>query len=357
VSVLSVLIPTLNERARLPGLLDQLAQQQGVRLQVVVADGGSSDETVAIAHGRGARVVQAERGRGRQLNAGRGAVDSGWLLVLHADSRLTHPRQLRRALDCIEAAAQTAGPAVAGHFQLAFHDADGPFFAYYEGLSALGRPRTVNGDQGLLIHSDWLDRLGGFRDELPFLEDQALGEQVAASGAWVLLPDRLETSARRFLREGTVERSIYNAAIVAFFSFRHAPFLAMVPGLYRSQTHAGRLRVSALVREVGRMLWAEPALLLRLGRFLSRDGLWRGFFWMDVRAHGPDAVRFHPRLDFHDRYLSRLLHTPTGDRVCAPLVGLVWCGLWWRFRRDGDMGGGLPEGDIMGGDASGNLRA
>src|SRR5438552_18782964 len=83
----SVIIPTLNAADTLPGLIEHLRASAIIK-EVIVADGGSSDETVAIAAASGAHVIAAARGRGIQLAAGADAAAGGWLLFLHADCRL-----------------------------------------------------------------------------------------------------------------------------------------------------------------------------------------------------------------------------------------------------------------------------
>lgn len=67
--LLSIIIPTLNEAENLPALLDDLKKQQNIRLEIIVGDGGSSDDTQAIAESSGAAFVSAGRGRGTQMNA------------------------------------------------------------------------------------------------------------------------------------------------------------------------------------------------------------------------------------------------------------------------------------------------
>jgi glycosyltransferase involved in cell wall biosynthesis len=96
VSTVGVVIPTLNEAAYLPGILNDVAHL-AVPHEVVVADGGSHDDTLTVAREAGARVVVASRGRGTQLNAGAAAVESDWLCFLHADVRM--PRSARAELE------------------------------------------------------------------------------------------------------------------------------------------------------------------------------------------------------------------------------------------------------------------
>ena len=328
---LSVIIPTLDEAGGLGGLLEQLAAEDAIDLEVVVADGGSVDQTVAIAESGGARVVSSAAGRGRQLNRGREAARAPLLLFLHADSRLTENGQVARAVAAFRAASEE--PELAGHFQLRFQGTREPMFTYYEGLSALGRAQTVNGDQGLLIRASWLDALGGFDARLPFLEDQALGVRIFEAGAWVLLPGRLETSARRFAVEGLVERSIHNAFTMAFFSFDYQPFLTATPSRYPVQEQSRRLRMTPLFREVWSLIRREPRLLLPLARYVNRHALWRAAFWLDVRRHGDAAVRRHPRLDVHDRWIAPWMYGRLGDALCILPMLVAFGVLWWRASR------------------------
>jgi glycosyltransferase involved in cell wall biosynthesis len=82
---LSIVIPALNEARGLPRLLDDLRPLAGPEVEILVVDGGSTDETVAHAEAAGARVLRTGPGRGRQLGLGASATRGHWLLFLHAD--------------------------------------------------------------------------------------------------------------------------------------------------------------------------------------------------------------------------------------------------------------------------------
>jgi hypothetical protein len=84
--MISIIIPTLNEAERLPGLLTDL-RAGGAVAEIIVADGGSTDSTAAIAREMGAHVVHAARGRGHQIATGVAVASGQTLLFLHADSR------------------------------------------------------------------------------------------------------------------------------------------------------------------------------------------------------------------------------------------------------------------------------
>ena len=83
---LSIIIPVLNEAEVLPDLLGHLASLRDS--EVIVVDGGSEDDSRQAASRAGAQVIQSERGRARQMNAGAAVAQGDILLFLHADTVL-----------------------------------------------------------------------------------------------------------------------------------------------------------------------------------------------------------------------------------------------------------------------------
>jgi glycosyltransferase involved in cell wall biosynthesis len=171
--------------------------------EIVVADGGSSDGTEAVARSLGACVVPAPRGRGSQLASGIAATRGPWLLLLHADTRLADGWRE------VAAAHISARPDVAGYFRFALDSAD-PGARRLERLVAW-RCRALAlpyGDQGLLIHQNLLARIGGIRP-LPLMEDVDL---VRRLGYRQLAPldAAAVTSAAKWERGGWRRRSLRN---------------------------------------------------------------------------------------------------------------------------------------------------
>jgi rSAM/selenodomain-associated transferase 2 len=196
---LSIVIPTLNEEAALPALLHDLRALSSASTEIIVADGGSSDATVAVAAAAGARVVTARRGRARQMNRGARAALREWLLFLHADSRLDQSAAL-----VLRSALEEPPSFDTAVFRFAI---DLPRMWKYvietgQALreSVLGLPY---GDQGLLVRRDAFVAVGGFPD-IPLMEDVTLVRTLRQHGGVARLPAALLTSGRRYEQGGVL---------------------------------------------------------------------------------------------------------------------------------------------------------
>jgi rSAM/selenodomain-associated transferase 2 len=162
--------------------------------EVVVADGGSSDRTVAEARSAGATVVMALRGRGTQLNAGAAAASGDVLCFLHADVRLA-----AGGIDAIRTALDD--PAVAGgNFRVRFGGAlHGRFLAaFYHVIRRLG---VYYGDSTLFCRREAFDAVGGF-PPFPIMEDVSFVNCLRRRGRMAYLDSRVAASPRRWEHGG-----------------------------------------------------------------------------------------------------------------------------------------------------------
>ena len=214
---LSIVIPTLNEAERLPGLLQDL-RALTLRHEIVVADGGSTDATVTLAERHGCAVLRSEPGRGRQLRAGIAATSAPWLLVVHADVRLK-PASLREAEALV-----TQGPEDRfGSWPLRL-DGPGLWLRLVEAGAAL-RWRLFGlayGDQGLVLSRAIHDRAGGY-PEWAIMEDVALSRALHRTGREVRFRSPIVADARRYLREGRIRRSVTNVLLILLFAAGVSP--------------------------------------------------------------------------------------------------------------------------------------
>lgn len=205
--MISVVIPTLNAAAYLPKALEPLVGgvAEGLVKQVIVADGGSSDETVEIAEAAGCDVVRAQPGRARQMRAGAASAKAKWLMFLHADTVLARGW----VEDAQRFIASSQSHMRAAAFTLAFDD-DSPQ-ARRVVWWARQRARLLKlpyGDQGLLISRFFYEASGGFSD-LPLMEDVEFVRRIGANRI-VILETQAVTSADKYRRDGFQRRAWRN---------------------------------------------------------------------------------------------------------------------------------------------------
>lgn len=186
--------------------------------EIVISDGGSTDDTETIAEAHGARVVTAQRGRGMQLAAGAGAANGEWLLFLHADCRL-EPGWAEAVAPFI---ARPEAGGRAGYFDFALDDTN-PVARRLERIVAW-RCRVFAlpyGDQGLLIARSLYDVIGGFAP-LPLMEDVELVQRLGRCRL-ARIGTRAVTSAARYRRDGYWLRPLRNLFCLALYFAGVAP--------------------------------------------------------------------------------------------------------------------------------------
>ncbi|MBV8829825.1 MAG: TIGR04283 family arsenosugar biosynthesis glycosyltransferase [Acidobacteriaceae bacterium] len=188
--MVSIIVPTLNEEAALPATLRSLHALEGEK-EVIVADGGSTDCTIAVARELGARVVQAVRGRGSQMHAGAVAATGEIFWFVHADT--TPPPHALRDLQNALMRPGVAG----GNFGLTF---DGCSLAAKQLTLIYPLLRILNlcyGDSGIFLRREIYENIGGFQP-LALFEDLDLLRRLRRRGKFIHLACRMTTSSRRF---------------------------------------------------------------------------------------------------------------------------------------------------------------
>jgi len=188
---LSVVVPALNEAPGIAACLAGLAPLRARGHEVIVADGGSTDGTPAVAAPLADRVISAPRGRAAQMNAGAAAATGDALLFLHADTRLP-PQADRLVEEALRAHAW-------GRFDVAI-DSDDPRLAviafFINRRSRLTGIAT--GDQAIFVRRA---AFAGF-PPIALMEDVAFSRSMRQVSPPACLAARVVTSARRWEKHG-----------------------------------------------------------------------------------------------------------------------------------------------------------
>ena len=213
--LISVIIPTLNEAENIKILLNYL-KDLDKNLELIVADGYSSDNTAGLAK-KYAKVIFSERGRGRQMNAGAKKASGEVLWFLHADC-LPHKKSVAAIQNALK------NPALGGGgFQYNI-SSSGWMFRFSEFMSNR-KNRLLNllyGDMGIFVRREIFAKIGGYK-EILLMEDMELCSDLKKLGEIVILPSRIETSARRWLEEGVYKNMIRNWILQIAWRWGTAP--------------------------------------------------------------------------------------------------------------------------------------
>ena len=194
---LSIIMPVLDEAAEIEAALAALAPLRARGVEVIVADGGSGDDTLALARPLADRVRHAPRGRAVQMNAGAAVAKGDVLLFLHADTHLPDGAD-RLVLDAL---ARSGG--AWGRFDVRI-DGGGVFALISAFMNARSRLTGIaTGDQAMFVSRAAFERVGGF-PPIALMEDVALSARLKRVGRPLCLAARVTTSGRRWHRQGVL---------------------------------------------------------------------------------------------------------------------------------------------------------
>lgn len=199
---LSVIVPMLNEQNSLPELLVHLSSLQAEHpaLGIVLVDGGSHDESVAMAEAAGFRVVHSSRGRARQMNAGAQASYGECLLFLHADTRLP-PQAIKHLQQALEHGSW-------GRFDVSVSGSAHMLRVVGFMINLRSRLSGIaTGDQAMFMRRKRFEQVGCFPDQ-PLMEDIELSKRLRRYEHPQCLRARVTTSGRRWMDYG-VWRTIF----------------------------------------------------------------------------------------------------------------------------------------------------
>ena len=224
--MISIIIPVLNESQTIGSCLFRLREQIDHH-EIVVADGGSNDDTLDIVRAfSDVKWLCSPAGRGNQMKKGAEAAEGDLLLFLHADTCLP-PGGLAR----IETLMAQEG-IVAGSFSLSFEE---PNFLLklYALFSRINHLLFTYGDQGLFMTRRIYEWIGGFQ-EIPIMEDVEIQKRLRKMGRFVKIRQPVVTSARRFLTYGIIKQQFLNIGLVFLYHAGFSPFWLKRFYVYRS---------------------------------------------------------------------------------------------------------------------------
>lgn len=206
---ISVVIPTLNEARQLFATIQSV--RNGSRPEIIVTDGGSTDNTLEVAASMGARIIKSRPPKSFQLNAGAIQAKGDVLLFLHADTTL--PRNYHdMIIQCLEE------PSIGcGAFELGI-GSPALKIRMVENMANF-RSRTLKqpyGDQAIFVPSRIFFKVGGF-PRIPIMEDYEFIRRIRKNWKVATLPARVTTSPRRWNNLGVIRTTIINQLIIAAY--------------------------------------------------------------------------------------------------------------------------------------------
>ncbi|MFD2826338.1 TIGR04283 family arsenosugar biosynthesis glycosyltransferase [Leeuwenhoekiella polynyae] len=200
--MISIVIPVLNEAENLPFLLKHLADHAADTnsLEIIVVDGGSTDETLSVAKQIQAKntlkiqVVSSERGRAKQMNTGADNANGSVLYFLHADS--FPPKDFDKHI-----ANEVAKGDPAGCFKMRF-DSNHWWLRLASYLTKFSWRACRGGDQSQFITRELFDEIGGFNESYVIYEDNILINELYARNSFVVIQHPIKSSARMYDKYG-----------------------------------------------------------------------------------------------------------------------------------------------------------
>ncbi|MEW6602357.1 MAG: TIGR04283 family arsenosugar biosynthesis glycosyltransferase [Nitrospirota bacterium] len=204
-------MPVLNETLSLRRCLGSLYLSENEEL--IIVDGGSSDNTAEAAREFTPKVFEAKTGRASVMNFGAGKAAGDILLFLHADCVLPKGAfsRIRETLNDSDVAA--------GAFALGI-DHHGMGFRLIETAANIRSRLTslMYGDQGMFLRKEVFDHIGGFA-EIPLMEDIEISKRLKKEGRIVFIDPPIKASPRRWLKEGMLYTTLRDWAIAFLYTF------------------------------------------------------------------------------------------------------------------------------------------
>ena len=214
---LSIIMPVLDEGPTIVATLEALAPLRARGAEVIVVDGGSGDDTMALARPLADRVLTSARGRAAQMNAGAMAARGDVFVFLHADTRL--PADADRLIR--DGLAQSGR--AWGRFDVRIEGAHPlfPVIAFF--MNARSRLTGIaTGDQAMFVKRAAFTTVFGF-PLIALMEDIALSRTLKRVSPPLCLRARVTTSGRRWEKRGVARTVLLMWRLRLAYFFGAAP--------------------------------------------------------------------------------------------------------------------------------------
>jgi rSAM/selenodomain-associated transferase 2 len=189
---ISIIIPALNESRSIGPCLAALKHRTALK-EIIVADGGSTDDTREIALNYGARVIRSQKGRGFQIKAGLDEAGGDVILVLHADC-IARPGLFSKVIKSLSDNPDAVGGACGMEFKQ--KDVKTGIVARLNNLRAFFTGISF-GDQAQFFRTQAVEQMGGFPDMM-LMEDVELSMRLKQTGRVIYLKKGVAASGRRW---------------------------------------------------------------------------------------------------------------------------------------------------------------
>ncbi|TDY02837.1 TIGR04283 family arsenosugar biosynthesis glycosyltransferase [Thiohalophilus thiocyanatoxydans] len=193
---LSIIIPTLNEAGSINQTLALLQPLRSRGHEVILVDGGSTDDTVDMARPEVDRILNSDPGRAHQMNVGASQARGDIFWFLHADTLIPE------LADQIIAAAIDNQSLAWGRFDVRLDGKDVRFRLIALMMNRRSRLSGIaTGDQGIFVTRALFEKIGGFAEQ-PLMEDIEISRRLKRHVRPNCLKQELITSSRRWETRG-----------------------------------------------------------------------------------------------------------------------------------------------------------
>ena len=214
---ISVVIPALNEAGNITRTLESLQAMRQRGHEVIVVDGGSDDETMAVSQPLADQVVQAPRGRANQMRAGAAVASGSVIWFLHADTVSLESADLLILDELVQVDSRW------GFFEVLFPGDSLTLKVVALFMNLRARITGIaTGDQGIFITCVLYEKAGGI-PAIPLMEDIALSRALKRYHRPAVIRKKLVTSPRRWKKHGITK------TILMMWGLRLAYFIGVDP--------------------------------------------------------------------------------------------------------------------------------